>query len=235
MLELALATEITNSPPINSFIFRGMKEFEKTDGIRETYSWIKANMMISVRIIGNSETEGGGGFMLIYLQAIESEEEKNKFEQLYLRYRGLMYYVALKILNNPHSAEDAVHQAFLSIIENLKKVSDVKCPQTRSYVVIIVERKAIDIVRANSKIVDIAFDETIAGITIPPVADNDLADAMAKLPARYREILLLRYDNGFNTKEIAKMLNMERGSVQKMLWRAKEALQKRMKKKVDSY
>ena len=65
--------------------------------------------------------------MLIYLQAIESEEERSKFEQLYSQYRGLMYHVAMKILNNPHSAEDAVHQAFLSIIENLKKIPDVKC------------------------------------------------------------------------------------------------------------
>lgn len=172
--------------------------------------------------------------MLIYLQAIESEEGKSKFEQLYFQYRGLMYYVAMKILKNSHSAEDAVHQAFLSIIENLKKISDVDCPKTRSYVVIITERKAIDIARANSKIADIAFDETIAGITIPLPGDNDLADAMAKLPARYREILLLRYDNGFDTKEIAKMLNMERGSVQKLLWRAKEALQQQLGKEEDS-
>ena len=53
--------------------------------------------------------------MLIYLQAIESEEERSKFEQLYFQYRGLMYHVAMRILNNPHSAEDAVHQAFLFI------------------------------------------------------------------------------------------------------------------------
>ncbi|HZK71807.1 MAG TPA: sigma-70 family RNA polymerase sigma factor [Clostridia bacterium] len=172
--------------------------------------------------------------MLIYLQAIEGEEERSKFEQLYFQYRGLMYHVAMKILNNSHSAEDAVHQAFLSIIENLKKIPDVKCLKTRSYIVIIVERKAIDIIRANSKIVDIDFEDKLAGITIPLPGDSDLADAMAMLPARYREVLLLHYDNGFNTKEIAKMLNMKLGSVQKLLWRAKESLQKQMEKEDDS-
>mgnify|MGYP006874099284 CR=1 FL=1 len=32
--------------------------------------------------------------MLIYLQVIETEEDKNKFEDIYQKYRGLMYYVA---------------------------------------------------------------------------------------------------------------------------------------------
>ena len=91
---------------------------------------------------------------------------------------------------------------------------------------IIVERKAIDIIRTNTKIVNINFDETIGGIEIPLPGDNGVADAMAKLPARYREVLLLRYDNGYTAKELAKILDMKKDSVQKLLWRSKNALQK---------
>ncbi|MDD4296801.1 MAG: sigma factor [Ruminiclostridium sp.] len=50
---------------------------------------------------------------------IDSEGDKTKFEQIYLKYRELLFYVAIKILRNEHNAEDAVHQAFLSILENL--------------------------------------------------------------------------------------------------------------------
>lgn len=75
---------------------------------------------------------------------IESDEDKSKFEQLYIMYKGLMFHVAMKILKNEFDAEDAVHQAFLSLIENLKKISDVKCPKTRAYIVII-RRLYIDI------------------------------------------------------------------------------------------
>ena len=60
--------------------------------------------------------------MIIYLQMIESDEDKSKFEQLYIMYKGLMFHVAMKILKNEFDAEDAVHQAFLSLIENLKKI-----------------------------------------------------------------------------------------------------------------
>lgn len=105
--------------------------------------------------------------MIIYLQMIESDEDKSKFEQLYIMYKGLMFHVAMKILKNEFDAEDAVHQAFLSLIENLKKKSDVKCPKTRAYIVIITERKAIDIIRSRSKLVDMEFWESTYGIEIP--------------------------------------------------------------------
>lgn len=59
--------------------------------------------------------------MLIYLQMIESEQDQVKFLQLYERYRGLMFYVANQILHSEQDAEDAVYEAFVSIIENLKK------------------------------------------------------------------------------------------------------------------
>ena len=53
--------------------------------------------------------------MLIYLQVIEPEEDKNKFEDIYQKYRGLMYYVAYKRLHHEQDTEDAVHHAFMKI------------------------------------------------------------------------------------------------------------------------
>lgn len=61
------------------------------------------------------------------------------------------------------------------------------------------------------------LDDVVCGIEIPLPGDNGLADAMAKLPARYRELLLLRYDMGYSAKEIAAMLSMKTETVQKVL------------------
>ena len=114
-------------------------------------------------------------------------------------------------------------------IENLKKISDVKCPKTRAYIVIITERKAIDIIRSRSKLVDMEFWESTYGIEIPLPGDHGLADAMARLPAAYRDILLLRYYNGYSVREISSMLHIKKDTAQKQLWRAKAALQKHLK------
>ena len=71
---------------------------------------------------GYAERGESGPCWHINLQTIESEEDKSKFEGIYYRYRKLMFHVAMKILHNRQDAEDAVHQAFVSIIENLEKI-----------------------------------------------------------------------------------------------------------------
>ena len=88
--------------------------------------------------------------MLIYLQMIETFEDKNKFEELYLEYRNLMYRVAYKFLKQEQDAEDAVHYAFIKIAENIKIIEPVS-PRTRQYVVTIVENRARDVLRKRSK------------------------------------------------------------------------------------
>ncbi|MGN0985742.1 MAG: RNA polymerase sigma factor [Candidatus Enterenecus sp.] len=167
--------------------------------------------------------------MLICLQMIETEEDRVKLEQLYLYYREQMYHVAYGILKNEHDAEDAVQQAFVSILGHLENISAVKCPETRSYVVITVERKALDILRSRNRCGG-EYDEEEHGVEIPLPGDCGLADAMAQLPARYRQVLLLRFDCGYTTKEIAGMLGMKQSGVQKLLWRAKEALAAQLEK-----
>lgn len=166
--------------------------------------------------------------MLIYMQMIESEEDSSKFTKLYLRYRYLMFSVAKRILGDTYDAEDAVHQAFVSIIDNLGRIKEIDCPKTRSYVVVITENKAIDIIRSRKRVSPRELDELDCGVEVPLPGDGGLADAMAKLPARYREVLLLRFDNGYSTRELAGMMDMTEGSVQKLIWRAKAALQKQL-------
>lgn len=168
--------------------------------------------------------------MLIYLQMLETQEDKDKFMDVYETYRSLMYFSARNILSIEQDIEDAVHQALVSVIENIDKIGNVHSPQTRSYVVVIVENKSIDIIRRRSKYVDGDFDENQYGIEIPPPGDAGLADAMAKLPPKYRELLLLRFDNGYTTKEIAQMLGMKQNTVQKTIQRAKEELAIQLKR-----
>lgn len=61
---------------------------------------------------------------------------------------------------------------------------------------------------------------------LPLPGDGGLSDAMSRLPAAYREVLLLRYYHGYTVREIAPMLGRKPGAVQKLLTRAKAALRK---------
>lgn len=163
--------------------------------------------------------------MLIYLQAIESERDKLRFEELYLTYRGLMFYVANQILKNEQDAEDAVHLAFVSLAERVDSVPNNLGPQTRALVVTVAERKAIDLYRAKRRHPLIDIDELPLSYGENEIELNGtLANAMAALAPRYREVLLLRYYNGYRDREIAGFLGISPANVRQIAARAKKKL-----------
>ncbi len=181
---------------------------------------------------------------MIYLQLIESEDDKFKFEKIYKQYRNLMFYVAFHLLGNKPDAEDAVHAAFLKVAENLQNLSDAICPKTKSYVVIVTENKAIDILRQRNRHEVQSLDElpenfvyqphsdklTTHGFTDELSGDSALAKCILALPPRYKEIILLKYYHGYNLHEIAKMLDITLVNAIKIDQRAKKKLKEFCKK-----
>ena len=162
--------------------------------------------------------------MIVYLSVLDSQEKKSKFEQIYLAYRKQMYYAAFQILQHDEDSEDAVHHAFIKIAENIEKFSDIECPKTRSLCVTIVENKAIDHIR-KYRHESAIYEDALNGIQIPMPGDHGLADAIASLSPQYRQVILLRYVNGYGVKEIAEMLDKSLPNVEKLLWRAKQKLE----------
>lgn len=162
--------------------------------------------------------------MLIYLQIIESPQQQSTFEEIYLSYRKLMFHIANNILNNDADAEDAVHNAFVAIAENIEKIETPVCPKTKVYVVTIVESKAIDIYRKKNRHPHLPLSEEIIGFTIDPAEKQGVTHCFARLPAQYRHILLLKYRFGYDNRELARLLQLSEGNVIKRVQRAKEKL-----------
>lgn len=166
--------------------------------------------------------------MLIYLQMIETPEERYRFEQLYYKYRSLMFHVANQVLNNESDAEDAVHHAFMAIIDHFEKISEIDCPKTRGFVVTIVERKAIDIYRSKNRKNALPFEEYInvpsEDLIHSAVEGSEISAAIASLPTKYRELIMLKYDSGYSDKEIAAMMKMSVENVGRTIRRAKAKL-----------
>lgn len=166
--------------------------------------------------------------MLVYLQVIEEPEGKNKFQRLHDRYLGLMLHTARKILDSEQDAEDAVQEAFYAIAKNISKISDPECIKTRSYVVTIVENKAIDIYRARRRKAAEPLNEDTAGISFG-VPGNAVAEAIARLPARYREFIILKYAEGYTNEELMHMLGLGYSGVRSLDERAKKKLKELLK------
>ena len=161
--------------------------------------------------------------MMSFFMMINTGEEQSRFEKLYRAYRGLMFYVANRILQNEQDAEDAVQQAFMKIAENMDKIDALFSPKTRSYVVTIVENKAIDLYRAKQRTGTVEYGDA-AGLTVEPPEEKGLAGCILQLPPRLRQVILLKYYHGFTLREIAKQLGITQANAEKLHQRAKSKL-----------
>ena len=164
--------------------------------------------------------------MLIYLQIIESDADRDKFEQLYYYYRDYMFHIANRIVKNEYDAEDAVHSAFESIAKNIGKLGNVECSKTRAYIVIIVEHKSIDIIRERKRFSEEDPDVTFSRIGKDFLPDGSLAQSLNKLPFSYREALILRFYIGYSASEAASVMGVTYENMRKILARARKALEK---------
>jgi len=170
--------------------------------------------------------------MLIYLSMIEDEEDKNKFIQLYEKYRKLMFYVANQILKDEYLAEDAVHHTFINIIENLDNISEIDCHKTKSYIVTMVRNCAINLYNQRKRHPLVSLDAAIeieSNETFQ-FEEDALAKAVANLPEIYNAVLTLKYVQGFSNLEIAELLAVSEPTVRKRLERAKNKVRESLDK-----
>lgn len=162
--------------------------------------------------------------MLVYVQALDGPVQRQRFETVYTACLGRMLALARRYLPVRADAEDAVHQAFVSLAERFTRLERLSPTELEAYLVVVVERKAIDILRRQARQSGVPFDENIPLVT-PAPCGSPLADAMGRLPPLYREALLLRYGYGYSTRETASLLGLSVAAAQKALQRAKQALQ----------
>lgn len=153
------------------------------------------------------------------MQELNREEKLVQLDRLY---RTPMLRLAMRILNDEHDAEDAVQDAFESIFQNQGILGEPKSAKTRGYIMVVTERKAIDLLRARQRKQSTELDEETAGISFTDTAG--LSWCMTKLPPRYREILLLRFVYGYSMRETAELMNIPLSTVGKLSQRAKERL-----------
>lgn len=150
------------------------------------------------------------------------DEQKLKAEQLYIKYWHLMCHVAMEILQNSTDAE----QAFLYLMLHMDRLGDIDSPATKAYVVLTAKHRAIDLYRSRRR----CEPADISGMRAAGIHPERLGvmEALSQLPPRDRDMLLLRFWEGYTTDEIAGMLRMKKDAMQKAIWRAKKKLSEKL-------
>lgn len=171
--------------------------------------------------------------MLIYLNLIDTEEDKSKFEQIYNNYKHTMFYVAKSILKDDYLSEDAVHNAFISIAKSMDNINEVGSNRTKGYVVVIVRNISLNMLKKQNK--DVAIDELEENIkddnsledeVLSKLSVDSIIEEITSLPMIYKDVLYLSYVEDLPTQEISRLINISNEAVKKRLQRGRRILQK---------
>ena len=170
--------------------------------------------------------------LAFYLSSISGENDKGKFEKIYMNYRALMLSRAYEILKDGALAEDAAHNAFVRILKNIEKLDDPDSTKTKAYVMVVLENtaKTMYVKRGKQKIYEldesIPDNSNVERATELKLTAQAAAEKIAELPEKYRDILVLKFLNGLSDGEIASSLGISSAAVRKRTQRARERLSK---------
>ena len=164
----------------------------------------------------------------IYLAMLDEQEDKDRFEELYLRCRGRLFSLALSILGSREDAEDALSETFFRTARSFSIISSLDRKKQEAYLVIICRNASIDIYRRNrrdSEHLD-RTDAEPAGLSFEQEDSGRLADALKRLPKEHRDVLYIYCLFGCSAEESARQLGISKGALYTRVSRAKAALKK---------
>lgn len=169
-----------------------------------------------------------------YLSLIDTQEGKIKFEEMYNKYKNLMLYIAFDILKDNYLAEDAVHMAFMKIVSNFKEYNFEDDNKTKSFVAILAKNTAISMYRKRKKTIEINIEnlsrEKYDFDSISEEMKVDfIKEEIKNMNDVYKDVLMLKYFNDFDNKEISKILEISESTVRKRLERARKILEEKLK------
>ena len=170
--------------------------------------------------------------MLMYLSILDTQDEKEKFTEVYEQYQHFCWYVANQMLGDEHLAEDAVQETFLALTRHLDKIEAVESSRTRKFLMTIVKSKAIDILRKRKP--EQSMEESEYELPDPKQdASADGREIMGQLnafletlPKDSRLIFLRRYLYGDSIDEIAQRYAIGESKVKMQLHRTREKLRR---------
>ena len=160
------------------------------------------------------------------LAALESDEDRALFTEIYEQNHDRMEQTALRILKDPHDAEDAVQNAFLQVIRNFDALLEIPCKKRIFWCISIVKNEALAILRKKKKTILIIeeLEENPAAGVEEAMSYKEVVRLFAQLPETYRSVLEMKMILGYSGKEIAKSMGLTENAVNVRITRGRAML-----------
>lgn len=165
---------------------------------------------------------------LLVLRCQEGDAEA--FELLVGRWQRRLWRHAWRLTGDESAAWDAVQETWIGISRGMARLTDAGAFPAWAYQ--IVSNKCRDSVRGDRRRRDATeayfkwMQEEEQDATIAEEQHSNLQEALEQLSGPDRAVLSLRYEENFDTAEIASILGVPEGTVKSRLFHARKRLRK---------
>ena len=163
--------------------------------------------------------------------------------ELFTEYRQMMFKIALGILHNKSDAEDIIQNAFLWIINNLDKISQIPCNKRACYFANIIEHISLNVVNKQrthptddiNEHVDICSDISVEKKSVEKITIAEIKQIILTMSETDRLILRLYIFEGRSYKEISEIAGISEGNARICVYRARKRLAKLLREQGIDY
>lgn len=175
--------------------------------------------------------------LALCLALIDDPVDRERFYQLYEKYRYRMMRVACSILKDEHNAEEALDDAFFAIAKSIRRVpvAVTAADETGMYICKVVKNFAINKMHQQERrnglvdidtLFDVSSDDNVEENVIRAEQSVRIRRAIENLPTIYRDVMYLYYVEDMDVAEIAEVLGRPEGTVKSQLRRGRLLVQK---------
>jgi RNA polymerase sigma-70 factor, ECF subfamily len=180
--------------------------------------------------------------MLSESELIAGCKEFNESAQktLYFQYAFKMKGVCIRYASNKEDAKDIMQEGFIKVFSNIRSYN--AKGSLEGWIRRIMVNTAIDHYNKNKKYqrqsvdIDFAEEHEDSGVFFehgnenhdPEFTEDELLNALNKLPTEFRIVFNMHYLEDYSHKDISEVLNIEENTSRTRLYRAKKLLQKQL-------
>jgi RNA polymerase sigma-70 factor, ECF subfamily len=161
--------------------------------------------------------------------------DSEAFETLYRRHAGRIYTLASRMAGSAEDGEDLLQEIFLQVYRKLESFKGDASVGTWLYRLAV--NHCLDYVRSRRAKMNKLTETLNAGTSFEPVAPRetpiarmDLERAIERLPDGCREAFVLHDVEGFDHKEVARLMDIAEGTSKSQVFKARAKLRVLLKK-----